>query len=236
MAGCRRCAGPITRPSATGCPRISPCSGSCRRAPRGSSSGASSTMPPPRRRPPRSPGSSTWGRGTALRVESEGLEDIRYDLALALHGLLTPQDMAPWRPHVTIQNKVEPKEARRLQAQLRAGFERRPLVDQGAGAVAVSGRALGAGEAVHVPRLTVIPAKAGTQEHRSTKSLPVVFLGPGLRRDDDLNLSARLRRSCNRTPPARPRGARRAGACPSARRSGSPCPCRSPRPGRRPTR
>jgi hypothetical protein len=71
------------------------------------------------------------GGGTALRVESEGLEDIRYDLALALRGLLTPQDMAPWRPHVTIQNKVEPKEAKALQARLRAGFERRPLVIKG---------------------------------------------------------------------------------------------------------
>ena len=71
------------------------------------------------------------GGGTALRVESEGLEDIRYDLALALHGLLTPQDMAPWRPHVTIQNKVEPREARRLQAQLRAGFAPRPLAIRG---------------------------------------------------------------------------------------------------------
>jgi hypothetical protein len=71
------------------------------------------------------------GGGTALRVESEGLEDIRYDLTLALHGLLTPQDSAPWRPHVTIQNKVEPKEAKRLQARLRAGFERRPLAIRG---------------------------------------------------------------------------------------------------------
>ena len=71
------------------------------------------------------------GEGTALRVESEGLEDIRNDLALALHGLLTPQDMAPWRPHVTVQNKVEPKEARALQAQLRSGFERRPLAIRG---------------------------------------------------------------------------------------------------------
>ncbi|MGZ8287040.1 MAG: 2'-5' RNA ligase family protein [Allosphingosinicella sp.] len=67
------------------------------------------------------------GGGTALRVESEGLEDIRYDLALALSGLLTPQDMAPWRPHVTVQNKVDPKEAKALQMRLRAGFERRPL-------------------------------------------------------------------------------------------------------------
>jgi hypothetical protein len=71
------------------------------------------------------------GAGTALRVESEGLDDIRYDLALALHGLLSPQDMASWRPHVTIQNKVEPREARRLQARLRTGFERRPLAIKG---------------------------------------------------------------------------------------------------------
>jgi hypothetical protein len=71
------------------------------------------------------------GGGTALRVESEGLEDIRYDLALALQGLLTPQDRAPWRPHVTVQNKVEPREAKALQARLRAGFERRPLTIKG---------------------------------------------------------------------------------------------------------
>jgi 2'-5' RNA ligase superfamily len=71
------------------------------------------------------------GEGTALRVDSDGLEDIRYDLALALRGLLTPQDMAPWRPHVTVQNKVEPREARALQARLHAGFERRPLAIRG---------------------------------------------------------------------------------------------------------
>jgi hypothetical protein len=71
------------------------------------------------------------GEGTALRVESEGLEDVRDDLALALRGLLTPQDMAPWRPHVTIQNKVEPREARALQARLRAVIQRRPLAIKG---------------------------------------------------------------------------------------------------------
>ena len=71
------------------------------------------------------------GEGTALRVESEGLEDIRHDLGLALHGLLLPQDMAPWRSHITVQNKVEPKAARALQARLRAGFERRPLAIKG---------------------------------------------------------------------------------------------------------
>ena len=67
------------------------------------------------------------GEGTALRIESEELEDIRYDMAQALHGLLTPQDQATWRPHVTIQNKVEPREARALQQRLRATFVPRPL-------------------------------------------------------------------------------------------------------------
>ena len=67
------------------------------------------------------------GAGTAFRIESEGLQDIRHDLAEAFSGMLTPQDMAPWRPHITIQNKVEPKEAKRLQQRLRASFEPRPL-------------------------------------------------------------------------------------------------------------
>ena len=71
------------------------------------------------------------GGGTALRIESEELEDIRYDLAEAMRGLLIPQDMAPWRPHITIQNKVEPREARRLQLSLRAGFEPRPIQIRG---------------------------------------------------------------------------------------------------------
>jgi 2'-5' RNA ligase superfamily len=71
------------------------------------------------------------GAGTAFRVESEELEDIRYDLAEAFRGMLTPQDAAPWRPHITIQNKVEPKEARRLQERLRARFQPRPLEIRG---------------------------------------------------------------------------------------------------------
>jgi len=60
------------------------------------------------------------GEGTALRVESADLEAIRSDLADALHGLLTPQDRAPWRPHVTIQNKVTRRAARDVQARLAA--------------------------------------------------------------------------------------------------------------------
>jgi hypothetical protein len=67
------------------------------------------------------------GEGTALRVESPALDEIREALADAFFGLLTPQDLAAWRPHVTIQNKVEPREARALQQRLSAGFEPRPL-------------------------------------------------------------------------------------------------------------
>jgi hypothetical protein len=65
--------------------------------------------------------------GTAFRIESEELEDVRAQLADAFHGLLTPQDEAAWRPHVTIQNKVERREARALQDKLRASFEPRPV-------------------------------------------------------------------------------------------------------------
>jgi 2'-5' RNA ligase len=60
------------------------------------------------------------GRGTAFRVESEALEELRAELAEIFRGMLTPQDQAAWRPHVTIQNKVERREAVALQQELRA--------------------------------------------------------------------------------------------------------------------
>jgi 2'-5' RNA ligase superfamily protein len=79
--------------------------------------------------PPRATiaGISDLGEGTALLVESDDLAIVREDLAAAFHGLLTAQDQAPWRPHITIQNKVAPSEAKALQRQLGAGFEPRPL-------------------------------------------------------------------------------------------------------------
>jgi 2'-5' RNA ligase len=64
------------------------------------------------------------GRGVAIRIESPGLKAIRDDLATAFSGMLTPQDQAGWRPHVTIQNKVSPAEAKALLADLSAGFRR----------------------------------------------------------------------------------------------------------------
>ena len=71
------------------------------------------------------------GSGTAFRIVSDELEDIRADLGEALHGMLGPQDRGPWAPHVTIQNKVEPREARLLQAELQARFRPRPLTIKG---------------------------------------------------------------------------------------------------------
>jgi len=41
--------------------------------------------------------------------------------------MLTPQDRVPWRPHVTIQNKVERREAIALQMILQGGAFPRSL-------------------------------------------------------------------------------------------------------------
>ncbi|MBB3763583.1 2'-5' RNA ligase family protein [Sphingomicrobium lutaoense] len=67
------------------------------------------------------------GRGVAYRVRSPALEAIREEIAEAFHGLLSAQDAGGWRPHVTIQNKVEPKEAKALLQAKQAPFEPRPL-------------------------------------------------------------------------------------------------------------
>jgi len=67
------------------------------------------------------------GGGVAYRIHSPGLETVRDELADSFHGLLTAQDSAGWRPHVTIQNKVEPRVAKALLRSLQEAFEQRPL-------------------------------------------------------------------------------------------------------------
>jgi hypothetical protein len=67
------------------------------------------------------------GGGVAFRVVSPDLDRIRGDLADQLQGLLGAQDSGGWRPHVTIQNKVAPKAARKLKAALERDFRPRPL-------------------------------------------------------------------------------------------------------------
>lgn len=71
--------------------------------------------------------------GVAFRVVSPALDALRDALAHDLHGLLGAQDDAGWRPHVTIQNKVERQVARALRTELEQGFEPRPLKIAGLG-------------------------------------------------------------------------------------------------------
>jgi hypothetical protein len=71
------------------------------------------------------------GRGVAFRVDSPALMAMRDDLAGAFAGLLTPQDQARPRLHITVQNKVAPEVAKALAVDLRAGFRPRALAISG---------------------------------------------------------------------------------------------------------
>jgi hypothetical protein len=73
------------------------------------------------------------GGGVAFRVASDELDAIRIEIANRLSGLLTAQDRAGWSAHVTIQNKVPPREARALIQALGSQFDRRPVKIAGLG-------------------------------------------------------------------------------------------------------
>lgn len=62
------------------------------------------------------------GTGTAFLVESPAMLDLYERMAERLHGVLAQQDAHRPRLHITVQNKVERPEARRLQAELTAVF------------------------------------------------------------------------------------------------------------------
>lgn len=79
----------------------------------------------------RAAGLFSLGRGVAIRIDSADLAAIRAELADAFAGLLTPQDQVGWRPHVTIQNKVDPAEAKALLGRLQPGFAPRPVAIAG---------------------------------------------------------------------------------------------------------
>ena len=63
-------------------------------------------------------GLMSLGGGTALKLVSPQLMDIRDRLADRFHGLLTGQDSHRPRLHITIQNKVTSGAAKALQEQL----------------------------------------------------------------------------------------------------------------------
>ena len=79
--------------------------------------------------PPRATiaGLMNLGGGVAFRVVSDELEAIREAIADHFHGLLCAPDAAGWRPHVTIQNKVAPRQAKALLDELERDFRPRPL-------------------------------------------------------------------------------------------------------------
>ena len=79
--------------------------------------------------PPRATiaGLMNFTSGVAFRVVSDDLEAIRQSIADHFHGLLCGPDAAGWRPHITIQNKVAPKQARALLAELERDFRPRLL-------------------------------------------------------------------------------------------------------------
>ncbi|WP_369131980.1 2'-5' RNA ligase family protein [Modestobacter sp. I12A-02662] len=63
------------------------------------------------------------GRGVAYDLAAPELTALRDRLAAAFAADLTPQDRQWRRPHVTVQNKVDPAVARALHARLAAGFQ-----------------------------------------------------------------------------------------------------------------
>lgn len=71
------------------------------------------------------------GRGVAYAIESAPLRQIHRELQETWQAWLTPQDRQGLRPHIVIQNKAEPREARALYAELAAGF--RPFSCTGIG-------------------------------------------------------------------------------------------------------
>ena len=85
--------------------------------------------------PPRAwvAGVMNLGGGVALRIASDELDRIRDELAQRLRGLLTVQDSAGWSAHVTVQNKVPPREAKALIQALGNQFDGRPIGISGLG-------------------------------------------------------------------------------------------------------
>ncbi|OYU15262.1 MAG: phosphoesterase HXTX [Alphaproteobacteria bacterium PA4] len=65
-------------------------------------------------------GLKSLGGGVALKLHSPELEAVRAELAAGWDTLLIPQDRAGFQPHLTLQNKVTPAEARATLLRLEA--------------------------------------------------------------------------------------------------------------------
>ncbi|MFD1757552.1 2'-5' RNA ligase family protein [Rufibacter sediminis] len=62
------------------------------------------------------------GKGVAYRLVSEELQQLHQSLQQQWQPLLTPQDKQKLRPHITVQNKVMPAQAKELESTLRETF------------------------------------------------------------------------------------------------------------------
>ena len=71
------------------------------------------------------------GRGVAYKLESEKLSSLRRRLAKEWNSFLKPQDLQPFQPHITVQNKVEPPQARQLFESLTGSFQAREITGTG---------------------------------------------------------------------------------------------------------
>ena len=67
-------------------------------------------------------GLQSLGRGVAYRLRSPELAAVHAGLRACWEPWLTSQDAQPFRPHVTVQNKVTADRARDTLARLDAGF------------------------------------------------------------------------------------------------------------------
>ncbi len=72
-------------------------------------------------------GVRSMGRGVLYALGAPELLRLHRGLVEQFRIYLTPQDKQPLRPHVVVQNKVEPAEAKALLAILQAGFTARPV-------------------------------------------------------------------------------------------------------------
>jgi 2'-5' RNA ligase len=68
------------------------------------------------------PGLRSLGQGVALQVEAQPLTTLRGRIAADFADRLTAQDRQGFRPHVTIQNKVDPSVAAALHDRLTESF------------------------------------------------------------------------------------------------------------------
>jgi 2'-5' RNA ligase len=104
-------------------------------------------------------GVRSMGRGVIYTLDAPELMRLHRNLAERFRPFLTPQDKQPLRPHVVVQNKVEPGEAKALLVSLQAGFRTRTVQAEGLDWWEYQG-----GPWRHLARLPFGPTRDATEE------------------------------------------------------------------------